>query len=179
MQCMIFFFLMLGAGDIVVNKNSDIFFFGWHLPRWLKSSDNNGRFDSPPGFLSAQTIASSSHGRTSKVIQALWTQQLPREMAILVYQKPVAGSSAQWLVSAMQSASFLHAVESIPIHFLWSCSLRTDPQQLNLFSNQKGTVSQKLTFPKSRCRIKVAVHKFCFGLTHDNAIASTGKLLWS
>lgn len=57
---------MLGAGDIVVNKNSDIFFFGWHLPRWLKSSDNNGRFDSPPGFLSAQTIASSSHGRTSQ-----------------------------------------------------------------------------------------------------------------
>lgn len=167
---------MLGAGDIVVNKNSDIIFLDGTCQDDSRVVITTVDLTVPQDSYQLQL---SSHGRTSKVIQALWTQQLPREMAILVYQKPVAGSSAQWLVSAMQSASFLHAVESIPIHFLWSCSLRTDPQQLNLFSNQKGTVSQKLTFPKSRCRIKVAVHKFCFGLTHDNAIASTGKLLWS
>lgn len=170
---------MLGAGDIVVNKNSDIIFLDGTCQDDSRVVITTVDLTVPQDSYQLQLLHHHHMAGLPKVIQALWTQQLPREMAILVYQKPVAGSSAQWLVSAMQSASFLHAVESIPIHFLWSCSLRTDPQQLNLFSNQKGTVSQKLTFPKSRCRIKVAVHKFCFGLTHDNAIASTGKLLWS
>ena len=47
------------------------------------------------------------------------------------------------------------------------------------FPNQKRNVSQRLLFPKSMCRIKVAVLKFYFGLTLDNVIVSTGKLSWS
>ena len=44
------------------------------------------------------------------------------------------------------------------------CSLRIGPQQLNPFQVRKGMCLQRRIFPKRMHRIKVAVHKVCFGL---------------